>query len=134
MEATLIKLETKVVNIPDHRPFWREIVRDNIPLSANYDGMDLSSAPNTKTIDYRMVEIRGGNKGENGYYMINDEMWYKAIPLLEDIIENRLTYLKKENRELNFKLAILKDELIHLRSLWFVKIYNWIRRKMEDRK
>lgn len=111
MLATLIKLETKKVNVPDHRPIWREIVRENgIPLSANYEGMDINSLmEDVKFVDYRVIRIKGGEHGENGNYLVNDDMWYAAMPIINDIIEQQITPLRKENVDLRVEVAYLND-------------------------
>lgn len=130
MKATLIKLDTKVVDIPDHRPFWRELVHDGMPLTANYQNMDLTTAPmmDVKTIDYRLVEIRGGKHGENGYYVVNDDMWYTAMPLLEDVVQKRLRPLEQENTELKVQRAKLIDEVRELENSWWERLKRFYKR------
>jgi len=129
VKATLIKLDTRVVDIPENRPFWRELEHNGIPLEANYVGMDLDRMPmmDVKATEYRLVEIRGGRDGENGCYMVNDDMWYEAMPILEDIVQKRLRPLEKENMGFRVEIAKLSDKLRRLERLWFVRIYYWIK-------
>jgi len=127
MKATLIKLDTKVVEVPDHRPFFRELIRPgfNEPLEANYEGMNPTYIPrDIKTVDYRLVELRGYKKGEgeNGVYMVNDDMWYTAMPLLEDIVKQRTVPLEKENVDLRVEVAYLSDTLSAIKSKWWYRL------------
>lgn len=130
MKATLIKLDTKVVDMPEYRPFYREIVRDGLePLTANYEGMPLTSIPvDYKTVDYRVVRIKGGENGENGDYLINDDMWYTAIPLLEDIVQIRLRPLEKENIDLKVEVAWKSDVIKKLNNSWWERLKRFTKK------
>lgn len=129
MNATLIKLETKVVAVPDHRPFFRELVREGFePLEANYEGMEATYIPrDIKTVDYRLVEIRGGKNGENGTYMVNDDMWHVAVPILEDIIQRRLRPVEKENVDLRVEVAYLSNTLKKIQTKWWYRLFTKIK-------
>lgn len=132
MKATLIKLDTKTVEVPNYRPFFRELVRPGFePLEANYEGMEATYIPrDIKTVDYRVVELRGYKKGEgeNGLYLVNDDMWYMAMPILEDIARQRTIPLEKENIDLRVKVAYLSDTLDSIRATWWYKLITKIKK------
>lgn len=138
MKATLIKLDTKVVDIPDHRPVWRELVREGMrPLEANYKDMPPTAIPvDVKTVDYRLLRIRGRERGENGMYMVNDEMWHTAMPIIDDVIRQELEPLNRENMELKIAVAKMSDNIASLKNSWwerfkrFFRLHNWLKTKI----
>ena len=123
MKVTLIKLDTKTVEVPDYRPFLRELVRPGFePLEANYEGMEATYIPrDIKTVDYRVVEMRGYKKGEgeNGLYLVNDDMWNIAMPILEDIARQRAIPLEKENVDLRIEIKRQSNTINALRNSWW---------------
>lgn len=127
MKAILIKLDTKVVDIPDYRPVWRELVRpDGFELEANYDGMSPSFIPHElKTVDYRVVRIAGGKDGENGYYLVNDEMWFIAMPLIRDIIDSNRRELEHTVEELKILTTHLDKVKTDYESTWYIRLKNY---------
>ena len=130
MKATLIKLDTKIVDVPEYRSFFREIVKPGYePLEANYEGVNSTYIPrDIKTVDYRMVELRGYKKGEgeNGVYLVNDDMWYTAIPILDDIVKQRTIPLEKENVDLKIEVSHLSDVLKDIRAKWWYRLFTKI--------
>lgn len=130
MKATLIKLDTKVVDIPDYRPVWRELVKpDGLALEANYEGMNQSFMPyELKTVDYRVVRIAGGKNEENGYYLVNDEMWFVAMPLIRDIVDSNRRELEHMVEELKILTTHLDKVKTDYESTWYIRLKNYAKK------
>jgi hypothetical protein len=130
VQASLIKLETKMVEIPNYRPVWRELVMPSgVRLSANYAGMDTADiTQDIKTVDYRVVKIAGGDNGENGYYLVNDDMWYTAMPLLKDIVDYNKRELERIVVDLKVENAYLTDVKRKYERTWWIKLTNYVKR------
>lgn len=127
MKGTLLKIEAKVVDLPYDRPYYRELVRDRLSPIAWKDGefpADSAMMTDVKTIDYRLVQVAGGKNGENGTYLVNDDMWYTAVPILNDLVESKLTKLKNENRDQSITIGIQQAKIRRYESTWWIKLKN----------
>ena len=125
MKATLLKITSRVIDIPEDKGIYREMIREPIQARALYEG-DAPDGPEvtSQVINYRPIWLAGydGQGDFNGRYLVNDEMFQVAAPILKDIIEFNTKVLTDKNNELFAQILREQSAIRMYRRSWWERL------------